>query len=596
MAKTINFINEHIFIFVAAVILGALVISVLMVISPEKSMQFNFDPFPKIAPSSLPDPNRQRDQCWDSLTPCTPGGDNECSACSAGEYECVTVGPPGGHRHFNGINVPEGNWCLPKDKNPAGKICNEYTGRYMWVFDPEYCSQIAPGSTQCWKCECLYPNLFSDPARGCTSSIACQNDSVNSNTLSQPGNKLQATKCALESIQSCSWDPTSEQKSCEDTALYQYTPYDQDKNGFPWFTCKCPNSAGNQFFHQLPGDPYNCHLDPCYSSLKNITPGLDNCTDNCGAPTSCTCSCEHTNVALVPPEVGGIYEGTCVLVENSCAQFGYDKQSKNCTCPSPYWPQQCRSPNTGANMDKPELPECIAPENSLGTQCINPCEGGPGQPVCQHGSVCVSCGPNTYSIDPLCNMDQWIPDTADSQAECDVLCKKYNCTANKFEPNENCKTDCGSDHCCPDDHPVCDQKNEKCTKEDGTDPIDRINSGWCYLNIVNHNRTHAQCDCRSVADKPGPPFSGFSGTTCAVECLPDGHRIKSHLFWDNCSCWNCACCCSQRKKKKEDFWSLAYDVLCDGDYNPHNPPQDGCSPAEDCPASKDASCHESFSC
>uniref|UniRef100_A0A6C0EJT5 Uncharacterized protein n=1 Tax=viral metagenome TaxID=1070528 RepID=A0A6C0EJT5_9ZZZZ len=552
MTKTFNVLNEHVFVFLAVVILGAIVISVLLIIAPEKSVKFNFNPFPKIAPTSLPDPNHPTDGCWNKLTPCTPGSDNECSACSLGEYECVTV-ETDGHRHFNGINVPKGNWCLPKDKNPAGKVCNEYTGRYLWVFDPAYCNEITPGNNQCWKCECLYPNLFADPSTGCTSRLACQNDSVSSHTLTQPENTLTATKCSPSSIQSCEWDPTKEQAKCDTSSLYQYTPYDQDENGNPWFSCSCPSTAGGQFFSELPGDPFTCHLDPCYSSLSYNSRGIDNCTRDCVVPGTCTCNCDSTNVAKSP---GGDFEGTCTLISNSCGHFGYDKDKQECTCPSPFWPQECRNPNTGVNMDKPELPVCLQEENALGSQCINPCEGGPDEPTCENGSLCVSCGPDTWAQDPVCDVDQWIPDTAKSEKECTELCKKYQCAGTKFDASRNV----------------------------------------CFLNIQNHNRTHAQCDCSSVKKVPGKPFAGWSGSTCAVACLGDGTRIKSHLLWNDCHCFNCACCCSGRKRTHNDFWNVAYDVMCDGDYGFDKPPESDCVPAEDCPLGKDTDCVEWIGC
>lgn len=558
--QTITLLNEHVFTFIAVLIIGAIVISIYMVIAPEKDSSFNFSPFPKIAPTQLPDPNRPTDSCWNTLTKCDTNG--ECSACSLDEYECKTVSQEQADAkfyHYNGINVPAGKWCLPKDHNP-NPTCNTYTGRYMWVFDPEYCNSITPGKDQCWKCECLYPSLFGDPTTGCTAQLACQNDSTMSNTLEQKDNQLTPSKCALSTLQGQGlvWNPGIEQKNTG--PLYQYTPYDTDLQGNPMFTCDCRANVGGQYFSELPGDPHTCHLEPCYKSLGYSSKGLDNCTDDCGKPASCSCACESTNVAMSP---SGKYKGTCVLIGNSCSNFGYIKnedQTGQCDCPPPNWEQKCRSPNTGVNMDKPELPECVQPENALGSECVDPCEGA----VCEHGAVCVSCGPNAWENNPMCALDTWLPISADSEKECNNLCTDYKCDQSVFG---------------------------KQTHQDGSV------TKTCYLLLKNHKQTHAQCDCRTAKTAPGKPFSGWNGATCEVACLPGGHRVKSHLFGSSCDCYKCSCCCSQNDHKSGDFWGIAYHEDCDDGYAyPPDPAADpSCAPAEDCSA-QTKTCGESLSC
>ncbi len=404
MGVKLNLFNENLFVFLTVIFVGILIISIYMSISPEKSTPYNFSPFPKIAPTALPDPDRPTDNCFNNLTACDQNG--QCSACSLDNYECKTVTEDQAKAklfHINGINVPAGNWCLPKDLNP--RPCNTYTGRYMWVYDPGYCGSVIPGQTQCWKCECLYPSLFGDPTTGCTTKLACQNDSPKSNSITQSDNNLVSTSCALSSLKNKTWDPTQNQ----DNSLFEYTPYDQDKNGNPWFTCACNAVEKGQYFAQLPGDPYNCHLEPCYKSLGYKESGLINCdtASNCGAPDSCSCSCDSPNVAMSP---SGNFKGTCVLINESCGTFGYDKQSQKCNCPSPNWEQKCRNPNTGVNMDNSDLPICKLPENSLGSECIDPCS----EATCQHGSYCISCGSDSWESTPFCGLPSCDPQNPDN--------------------------------------------------------------------------------------------------------------------------------------------------------------------------------------
>jgi hypothetical protein len=392
----ISLFSKNVFVFIAVVIISAVVVSIYMSIKPEKTTPFNFAPFPKIAPTALPDPDRLTDNCFTKLTPCDENG--ECSACSLDNYECKTVTKEQAKAklyHINGMNVPEGKWCLPKDHNP--RPCNSFTGRYLWVDDPAYCNSVTPGRSQCWKCECLYPSLFGDPTTGCTTKLACQNDSVFSNSVEQPENGLVGTNCAGAIARNKTWDPTKEQK--EAGPLYQYTPYDQDKGGKPWFACKCNQQVNGQFFAQLPGDPYNCHLEPCYKSLGYKASGLQNCdgTRLCQKRDSCSCSCDSPNVAVSP---SGKFANTCVLISQSCSSYGYDKMIKKCVCPSPTWERTCRNPNTGVNMDNEELPICKQPENALGSECVDPCEGA----TCQHGAFCISCGTDSWEATPFCAM------------------------------------------------------------------------------------------------------------------------------------------------------------------------------------------------
>ena len=393
---SISLLNNHIFVFIAVVIISLVIISTYNMIAPEHSTPFNFDPFPKETPSKLPDPSRQTDTCWNKLTMCDSSG--ECSACSSGEYKCTTISKDEADRkfyHYNGINVPAGKWCLPKDNNP-NPICNSFTGRWLWTFDPEYCASVGSGGQQCWKCECLYPSLFSGANEGCNTSLACQNDSLltKSASIGQPDNKLTGSGVAKLSVQNCTWDPTKQTKDDKCGDVYNYTPYDKDKDGNPWFTCSCKDTKSGQYFTKLPGDPQTCHLESCYKYLGNTVPGLT-CSGH-----SCSCNCDNTNFAKSP---GGKFADTCVLISNSCGHFGWDDDRKECSCGNgPSWPRKCKNSTTGVNMDEKELPDCVLPENALGSECFNPCEAS----VCNHGAPCISCGPDSVKSGvEQCRMD-----------------------------------------------------------------------------------------------------------------------------------------------------------------------------------------------
>lgn len=503
MAKTFNILNDHVFVFIAVVILGAIFIGIYMSIKPEKTVPYNFTPFPQEAPTDLPDPNHQTDSCWNKLTPCDDAGN--CSACSLGNYECVQVSKEQGeqkHYHFNGINVPEGNWCLPKRENKDAQ-CNLYSGRWLWVFDDEYCNTVTPGKSQCWKCDCLYPSLFADSSKGCATPINCQNYAISGN-YSQPQNKLVSTSCAPSSIpKGTPWDPTSGTLNSD---VLTYQPYDQDKYGNPLFSCSCNDTSTPNFYEKLPGDPYSCHLNPCSKSEQSTIEGGLECTGNTCNPEECTCNCLQTNVAKSP---SGKYAGTCVPIVVACAvgglSSGYDRDAQACICPSPYWEQKCKSSTTGVNMNFPDLPDCITPANALGSQCINPCSAG-----CNNGAECVSCGPDSWKTNAVC-----------AQGD-------------------------------------------------------------------NMNTIHSKCDCSTATEKPGKPYSGYSGPTCDSPCLASGANIRCHAGAKHKDCWSCGCCCSQRSKKVNDTIGVTYKEVCDGDWPTLDKPAD--KDCTTCIAHKETNC------
>lgn len=398
-----SLLNRNTFIFILVMIFTALVLSIYLMLVPEQTMPFNFMPFPKEAPTALPDPAHHTDKCWDTLTPCDSFGN--CSACSSGEYSCVAVDDENaGLYHFNGISVPAGKWCLPADNNPQ-PICNPKTGRWVWTFDEEYCNSVGAGKSQCWKCECMYPSLYADSKGGCNKKVGCINTNIMAGGIDgQSGNKLVATACAPDSISkaNCIWDPSDPSTgtgACEE--VYDFTPYDKDASGNPWFACSCAAIGPNgQNFTSLPNDPHTCHLDACMKYIGYKGAGMSaGCGKVCKQGDNCYCECDQTNMAKAHD---GDYAGTCVLIGNSCGSFGYDGTTQACLCgEGPYWERKCRSPNTGTNMDKPNLPLCQNPSNALGSECYNPCE----EKTCDNGAPCISCGPGSTKAFGECALD-----------------------------------------------------------------------------------------------------------------------------------------------------------------------------------------------
>jgi hypothetical protein len=387
--SNINILNTYVYIFIFIIIIGLIILSVYTVFKPDyTSIPYRFDPMPKVAPTSLPDPSRSTDNCWNGLTPCDDFGN--CSACSTQNYHCVTVTDTQANNnfyHYNGINVPEGKWCLPKDTN-ENKNCNEYTGRWIWTFDPEYCADKSKDGQQCWKCDCIYPTLFSGEEDGCTIKNSCQNDSNWSitSTTGQPNNKLISRFDTDEISLGCEWNPNIVQTNCQ--GIYQYTPYDRDKFGKPLFTCSCSNDGGQQYVN-LPGDPQSCHLDPCYKSSGYNVAGYISGDDKC------ICQNGYTSAR------DGDFKGTCVSINDACNSPGFDLTNWRCDCPEGYFTRQCRNPYTNVNNDKPNLPICKNIDNNLGSECFNPCE----ELQCYNGSNCVVCGPDSWKTDPNCALN-----------------------------------------------------------------------------------------------------------------------------------------------------------------------------------------------
>lgn len=403
----LSIFNTHTFVFVAVCFLTICIVCFYLSVKPEDKMPFYFQPFPSLSPSMLPDPHRNIDTCATKLTSCNNDYNGQCSACTTGntqvsDFQCVTVSADEASRkyyHFNGINVPEGKWCLPKakDEDKLNRMtCNSVTGRWIWTYDPEYCSKVSSSTQQCWKCMCVYPELFSGEESGCNINVACKNTSINATALPSEQNQNYLRGTSTGPFSECIYDPTNPTEltgKCQ--GMYRYTPYDKDENGNPLFECHCGSTEKDlQKFKRLPNDPYTCHLSPCLK-YKNYQGDALYCNDN---TDNCSCTCD-TNMAISP---SGKYKDTCVMINQSCGN-GYGFRDGKCTCNGEggYWERQCRSPVTGVNMDKPNLPVCQKPQNALGSECFNPCQNK----GCLFGAKCIACGPDAYKSNPKCGVD-----------------------------------------------------------------------------------------------------------------------------------------------------------------------------------------------
>lgn len=386
--RNFSLLNGHVFVFFFVVILSMLSASFWAIVRPSKAMPYNFNPFPEINPVDLPDPEHINGKCWKSLQKCSTTAD--CADCGL-DYECKTIGEGDPDHYFNGMTIPKGQpYCLPK--NDTKIECNGFSGRWLWSADPEYCSQhTETKKSQCWKCECIYPGIYG--GKNCGELQACQNYTEISGKELRPENKLVSTDFAPKNIQGQTWDPQNK----SDTDVLRYTPYAKDKFNNPFFSCKCNSTKNNIFFSNLPDDPYNCHLDPCYANMGYNRPGLI-CSGE-------ECHCKDCGTGLYKPRHGK-YRGTCASIENSCGKNsgGYDYGTDQCICnQTQFFPEKCRVEGV-VNDDDKSLPICRNSANAFGSQCTNPCEKPENK--CYHGGVCIAISATESKCDCSSTKDQ----------------------------------------------------------------------------------------------------------------------------------------------------------------------------------------------
>ena len=344
MVKTINLFNTEIFVFILVVIIFIVFFIAYNLIKPEQTIPYNFQPYPNFSPKDIPDINVGSDSCFNKLTKCDVNGD--CSSCGD-SFDCVDSSTDGQY-FMNGISVPQGKYCLPKNNNQ--NACNIHTGRWTWSDDPEYCNIVA-GSNQCWKCLCLYPDIYSGESGGCNTIVACKNTNT---TLDQSSSKLLSTPEALADLGiplNTQWDPTSK----DDNVLkaLEHSPYSSNAQGKPYFKCS------SNLLATYPNDPYKLHLDGCNSSNSYATNDKIGVLVKVNDDGTMTCECVDSGLELVKNENSPFFN-TCASPQNPCAS-GINQV-------------ECGS-NYANPLDNKKPTKCFDPENAFGFECEDKCPG-----------------------------------------------------------------------------------------------------------------------------------------------------------------------------------------------------------------------------
>lgn len=320
--------NTNIYVFIVILII-TIIITILYVVfqvdRPTDLQYFNkIDPFPTIEIKNLPNPidTENVKDCNTKLVSCN--NENDCSNQCGSDYECSII-EKDDNIVYNNIKVGEGKWCLPKNRL---KGCGKYTGRTVWSADEQ---------GQKWKCECLYPSLFT--GKYCTDNIACKDTSNNALNINQSNNVL-----------------VNKDGEIYDPNLPNFTPpngvsnpYSVDKDGNPIYSCSCGRGSNNKRFVKYNNDPYKCHLDPC--TIDHSSNFWDSANQ--------TCICDEGSVKDE--------NGKCVTA--GCSYGVYNSKTQRCECAGRMARMLCNS----KNVPRPGYPNCDDPENLLGQQCIDRC-------------------------------------------------------------------------------------------------------------------------------------------------------------------------------------------------------------------------------
>jgi hypothetical protein len=236
---------------------------------------------------------------------CTETNSNQSS------YGCRTVTHP--NTYYLGTKLEKGKkYCLPRiaQYDSIGG-CSTYTGRIVWSKNPD--------GTLGWRCQCLYPDLFS--GEKCNIQIACQK---NVDDRSPPSPLM---------------DNSGNVWSANQTPPSNTTPYDslkddsgnfiKDANGnvIPRFKCKCNDSG----FYSLNSDPFSCNQDVCYAGDKlSDTAKLDMNT------MKCLCDNQLTYKSNI--------SGFCYPIQQSDKMCNLNKYGDGCMYGVDFFP-----PDTGVN-------------------------------------------------------------------------------------------------------------------------------------------------------------------------------------------------------------------------------------------------------
>jgi len=367
----LKFLKMPMFAFFLIMIFVLICIIIYKILGPEPPGSWNYVPFPSMSPKDLPDANSSQKTCYTNLTACD--GPGICSTCGQENFECVDVLTDTQYV-LNNIKVPKGQWCLPKKLNQS---CGTYTGKWVWS------SGNCPSGTQCWKCECLYPDLYD--GKDCMVQKACLNHSPHA-TIDQTNHILTGTTDGPYS--GVKWDPNK----VEDSSVLTVNPYTSTDDGKPWFKCHCSVNDDSTSYINLPDDPYTCHIDPCWEYSNYGQYGASCTGDDC----SCTC-----NGGVLAPD-GSKFKNRCVYDNIVCNGGHFDPTEKQCSCSQGTLVENCVSDNFLRVNTDPHLCQndsdcrsgkcdqstgfckCKDSTNPLGSNCFNPCEGN----ECQNDSAC----------------------------------------------------------------------------------------------------------------------------------------------------------------------------------------------------------------
>lgn len=333
---------------------------------------YNLQAFPRVQPRDLPDADVSLSACTTDLQTCT--SDFDCLKCDeTGKFKCTEV-ERNGQYEINGIKVPRGQYCLPR--TDRAQKCNKFTGKWVWSTASD-CPPDENGrfSSQCWKCMCLYPDLFYDQ-QDCSTQIACINASDKTfQTAENQRKRNRLVGAPYSEFAGQYWDPN--EPSSIDSAVMEANPYATDAKGRPKFYCECDarDDRNQKEFLRLPNDPYTCHVDMCYNKNQKITTTYM-CRNSTGqvcdpyeTPEDCKCSCNcFMNTAATRPD------GTCQVLGGLCQPGRNNDTLTGCSC-GVYKKRQCRS--TAANTSNTSLPECKDANNPFGEECFDQCSPNP---------------------------------------------------------------------------------------------------------------------------------------------------------------------------------------------------------------------------
>ena len=246
--------NNYFIIFLIIIVIVVSFLIFYNIIKPNKNTSsafLNFQPYPSISPKDIPDNviGNTIDSCYNKLTKCNLKDpiNLQCNSCS-GDFTCTQVDKTQNintNLKINGENVPDTNpnegWCIPT--LPETLKCNSFTGKWVWSND-ENCSNDR-ASSQCWSCECRYPDLFN--GSDCSTQLACKAVLDNANIskesiIGQDGNLLVSTPYnPLGS--NIIWNPnkSADKMTLDEIKVMEQTPYDSDENNKPYFSCLCGN-------------------------------------------------------------------------------------------------------------------------------------------------------------------------------------------------------------------------------------------------------------------------------------------------------------------------------------------------------------------